>query len=95
MFGCIVGLTVFYQDLPVGVMVTRIEPISSQAPKDIDQAVSNPSTEQNDENEEGYKLYVMTLGGQSLLSSFHGLSPSPPSLPPLSTTTTNRGIPLT
>jgi len=53
---------VFYQDLPVGVLVSRIEPLSSEAPKDIDQAVSNPSTEQNDENKNGYKLYIMTLG---------------------------------
>lgn len=54
--------TVFYQDLPVGVLISRIEPLSSEAPKDIDQAISNPSTEQNDENKEGYKLYIMTLG---------------------------------
>ncbi|GAA5874779.1 hypothetical protein JCM16303_002979 [Sporobolomyces ruberrimus] len=53
---------VFYQDLPVGVLISRIEPLSSEAPKDIDQAISNPSTEQNDENKEGYKLYIMTLG---------------------------------
>lgn len=53
---------VFYQDLPVGVLVSRIEPLSNDAPKDIDQAVSNPSTEQNDENQAGYKLYIMTLG---------------------------------
>ncbi|GAA5989015.1 hypothetical protein JCM5350_001750 [Sporobolomyces pararoseus] len=53
---------VFYQDLPVGVLVSRIEPLSNEAPKDIDQAVTNPSTEQNDENKDGYKLYIMTLG---------------------------------
>ncbi|GAA5893871.1 GNAT family N-acetyltransferase [Sporobolomyces salmoneus] len=53
---------VFYQDLPVGVLVSRIEPLSNEAPKDLDQAVSNPSTEQNDDNKNGYKLYIMTLG---------------------------------
>ncbi|GAA6020868.1 hypothetical protein JCM11491_000011 [Sporobolomyces phaffii] len=53
---------VFYQDLPVGVLVSRIEPLASDVPKDIDQAISNPSTETNDDNKAGFKLYIMTLG---------------------------------
>ncbi|GAA6060099.1 hypothetical protein JCM10212_003507 [Sporobolomyces blumeae] len=54
---------VFYQDLPVGVLVSRLEPLESEAPTDLASAVTNAATaEQNDENKGAYKLYIMTLG---------------------------------
>ncbi|CEQ39581.1 SPOSA6832_01107, partial [Sporobolomyces salmonicolor] len=58
--------TVFYQDLPVGVLVCRLEPASAPAPDSLAKAVASPvpSAEQNGTSERAqtYKLYVMTLG---------------------------------
>ncbi|GAA5933588.1 hypothetical protein JCM1841_004494 [Sporobolomyces salmonicolor] len=57
---------IFYQDLPVGVLVCRLEPASAPAPDSLAKAVASPvpSAEQNGTSERAqtYKLYVMTLG---------------------------------
>ncbi|GAA5973838.1 hypothetical protein JCM21900_002090 [Sporobolomyces salmonicolor] len=57
---------IFYQDLPVGVLVCRLEPASAPAPDSLAKAVASPvpSAEQNGtpERAQTYKLYVMTLG---------------------------------
>ncbi|GAA5887843.1 hypothetical protein JCM5296_001785 [Sporobolomyces johnsonii] len=57
---------IFYQDLPVGVLVCRLEPASAPAPDSLAKAVASPapSAEQNGTSHgtQTYKLYVMTLG---------------------------------
>ncbi|GAA5925663.1 peptide alpha-N-acetyltransferase subunit NAT5 [Sporobolomyces koalae] len=53
---------IFYQDLAVGVLISRIEPCTAASPTDLDQAVSQPTAEQNDRHQDAFKLYIMTLG---------------------------------
>ncbi|GAA6003691.1 GNAT family N-acetyltransferase [Rhodotorula paludigena] len=57
---------VFYQDLPVGVLVCRLEPVEEEAPKTLSEAASKgkgkDAKEGGDFEGKAYKLYVMTLG---------------------------------
>ncbi|BGP16648.1 hypothetical protein JCM10213_000436 [Rhodosporidiobolus nylandii] len=96
---------VYYQDLPVGVLVTRLEPLGRQEPKTLADAAGGwtkvdgaEEAGEGKDDEERYKLYVMTLGvlapyrRQGLASQLiHSLlttaaaSHSQPSLPAAST----------
>ncbi|GAA6041146.1 hypothetical protein JCM8097_004138 [Rhodosporidiobolus ruineniae] len=58
---------VFYQDLPVGVLVCRLEEEERAPPRTIGEAAPGGAKDEEDEKKEldtgkSYKLYVMTLG---------------------------------